>query len=151
MKTRPIVQVIVVCGGRAYLACLGAARAEEPQAAKLEQKLRSIVIPEVNLREARLAEVIDFLVESSRQLDPEKQGVNIVVAPRTAPAGTSPFGGKTNAAPAEPRITLHVRQASVLEVLKIVMDWASLKTRIRGNVLLLVPLNTPDSDRDNRS
>ena len=35
---------------------------------------------------------------------------------------------------------------SEMEVLKIVMELAGLKARARGNFILLVPLNTPDSE-----
>ena len=110
---------------------------------------------EVNLREANLADVIAFLVDTSRKLDPEKQGVNIVVVPGAATAvttaGTDPVAGQTNALPAEPRITLNLRNKSELEVLKIVMDLAGLKARARGNFLLLVPRNAPDSELVTRS
>jgi len=51
-----------------------------PSAAK--QKVASIILPSVQFRGATFDEAVEFLRVKSRQLDPEKKGVNIV-----APAG----------------------------------------------------------------
>lgn len=58
------------------------------------RKLNDIIIPEINYREAVVSDVITFLSEESRRLDPEKAGVNIVlssgVSAPTPPPGATP-------------------------------------------------------------
>lgn len=62
-----------------------------------EQKLNRIVLPQVKFSNARIESVVEFLVEESRRLDPEKRGVNIVLRlgesappPEAAPAAAVP-------------------------------------------------------------
>ena len=43
------------------------------------RKLNEIIVPEINYREAVVSDVITFLSDESRRLDPEKIGVNIVL------------------------------------------------------------------------
>ncbi len=62
-------------GKRMTLVLLSASQGIAP----LVAKCRSIVIPQVEFRDAALKDVVQFLVEQSRQLDPAKEGVNIVL------------------------------------------------------------------------
>ena len=62
-------------GKRTTLVLLSASQGVAP----LVAKCRSIVIPQVAFREAALKDVVQFLVEQSRHLDPAKEGVNIVL------------------------------------------------------------------------
>lgn len=52
---------------------------EDTQQKKLIKKLNDITIPELTLREALVSDVLQFLSDESKRLDPEKVGVNIVV------------------------------------------------------------------------
>ena len=63
------------------------------------KKLNEIVIPEINYREAVVSDVITFLSEESRTLDPEKVGVNIVLS-SSAGGGAPPKAGATPTAAA---------------------------------------------------
>jgi general secretion pathway protein D len=58
--------------------------------ADTEKKLNSIILPEVKFDGARIDSVVNFLVEESRRLDPEKKGVNIVLRLGNEPAGAAP-------------------------------------------------------------
>ena len=71
------------------------------------RKLNEIIVPEINYREAVVSDVITFLSDESRRLDPDKVGVNIVLGggiatstggPATPPAAPPPAPG----APPEP-------------------------------------------------
>ncbi len=58
----------------------------------LERKLKEIVIPRVEFREARLLDVIEFLSQKAQELDasgadPAKRGVNIVIDSSGIPGG----------------------------------------------------------------
>jgi len=62
-------------GKRMTLVLLSASQGIAP----LVAKCRSLVIPQIAFREASLKDVVAFLVEQSHQLDPAKEGVNIVL------------------------------------------------------------------------
>jgi general secretion pathway protein D len=55
-----------------------------------EKKLNAIVLPEVKFDGARIDSVIQFLVEESRRLDPDKKGVNIVLRLGEIGGGAAP-------------------------------------------------------------
>jgi beta-lactamase regulating signal transducer with metallopeptidase domain len=83
------------------------ARAEKgPE--ELRTRLGAIVIPELRLENATLSEALTFLAEKSRELDPAKQGVNIVHLP----------------APGEPapQLTVDLRSIPLTEALRYVAD-----------------------------
>ncbi|MBM4154482.1 MAG: type II and III secretion system protein [Lentisphaerae bacterium] len=62
-------------GKRMTLVLLSASQGVAP----LVAKCRSLVIPQIEFREASIKDVVAFLVERSHQLDPAKDGVNIVL------------------------------------------------------------------------
>ncbi|MGQ9661677.1 MAG: hypothetical protein ACUVWX_04960 [Kiritimatiellia bacterium] len=112
------------------------------------QKLREIVVPEIECRQADVRVVLQLLAELGREFDSEKRGVNIVSSLGSA----IPREAGTTAPPTEllervdtvPLITFSARQISLEEALKIVCQLAGLKYRIEGNVVLVVPQNAPD-------
>lgn len=75
-------------------------RDTRPNTMSINKKLNGIILPRVDFRESTVREAIEFLVQKSKQLDPEGAGVNIVLklddqgggipAPAPAPA---PGGG----------------------------------------------------------
>ncbi len=136
------------------------------------KKLNEIVIPEVNYREAVVSNVITFLSDESRTLDPEKVGVNIVLSsgiagppstktgptPRTA-APTAP-GAEATAAEAPTgetpesfgqKITLSLRNVPLIDALKYVTTLAGLKYRIESSAVLILPLDAAEGEMVTRS
>ncbi|MGD0060425.1 MAG: hypothetical protein ABSD58_13500 [Verrucomicrobiia bacterium] len=135
------------------------------------KKLNEIVIPEVNYREAVVSDVITFLSDESRTLDPEKVGVNIVLSsgiagppaktgptPRTA-APTAP-GAEAAAAEAPTgetpesfgqKITLSLRNVPLIDALKYVTTLAGLKYRIESSAVIILPLDAPEGEMVTRS
>ena len=124
------------------------------------RKLNEIIVPEINYREAVVSDVITFLSDESRRLDPEKIGVNIVLGggitaptgPAVPPAAPPPAPGTT---PPEPgtapgagneiegrKITLSLRN----EALKYVTTLANLKYRVESSAVIVLPIDAPSGD-----
>ena len=133
----------------------------------VQQKLRDIVIPEVTFRPpATIIDAVDFFKQASRDFDKpeipiEQRGVNLVLklsttaaAPAAAPENADPFA-PVSAAPAAggaPTISaLSARFISLYDALKLVCDVTGMKFKIRGNIVMIVPANEPDSELMTRS
>jgi len=61
--------------------------AGSPQVAELEGRLRQMVLPEVQMDGLPLSEVLKYLSEESRKLDPEKKGLNFLINPNQPAIG----------------------------------------------------------------
>jgi general secretion pathway protein D len=128
------------------------------------RKLNEIIVPEINYREAVVSDVITFLSDESRRLDPEHVGVNIVlgggIASPTAPAappaapppapGAAPeagLPGAGNGAEVEGRkITLSLRNVPLIDALKYVTTLANLKYRIESSAVIVLPIDAPSGE-----
>ncbi|MFZ4395508.1 MAG: hypothetical protein ACOYOU_07760 [Kiritimatiellia bacterium] len=132
----------------------------------VEQKMRAIVIPEINFRNASITDVITFFENTSREYDdpglpPEKRGVNFALrgvaptaAPTAGPTSTDPFqtAADASAPGGAGNITFTARFVSLWDALKIVTgDVANFKFRIRGNVVIVMPMNVTDESMETRS
>ena len=97
-----------------------------PNDAAMEKRLKSIILPVVSLREAKLEVVIQLLQQRSLELDPLRppKGVNIVLK----------HGVSTPAL-----ITLSLKQASLLDTLKMVTEVAGLSYRFDGELIVIEP------------
>ncbi len=134
------------------------------------KKLNEIIVPEINYREAVVSDVITFLSDESRRLDPEKVGVNIVLgggivtpgAPAAAPApapaapGAAPEAaqpaGAGNAGEIEGRkITLSLRNVPLIDALKYVTTLANLKYRVEPSAVIVLPIDAAPGDLVTRS
>ena len=150
---------------------------EAARQADILKKLNEIIIPEINYREAVVSDVITFLSEESRRLDPEKVGVNIVLssgggAPPILAGAAAPAGRRREgfvgapapvaaAAPAAAagdiaaiagrQITLSLRNVPLIEALKYVTTLANLKYRIEPSAVIILPLDAPEGDFITRS
>jgi len=130
------------------------------------RKLNEIIVPEINYREAVVSDVITFLSDESRRLDPDKVGVNIVLGggiaipstPATPP--TAPPAAPAPGAPPEPgqpggagtanevegrKITLSLRNVPLIEALKYVTTLANLKYRVESSAVIVLPIDAPES------
>lgn len=132
----------------------------------IQQKLRDIVIPEVTFRPpATIIDAVDFFKQASRDFDKpeiplEQRGVNLVLKlPSSASAAvpvdnSDPFaapssGGGAGGVP--PISSLSARWISLYDALKLVCDVTGMKFNIRGNIVMIVPANEPDSELMTRS
>ena len=136
----------------------------------ISQKLREIVIPEVTFRPpATIIDAVDFFKQASRDYDNpeipvEQRGVNLVLklaprgaAPVAAPAADNadPFATPSSSgssASGVPQISaLSARFINLYDALKLVCDVTGMKFRIRGNIVMIVPINDPDDELVTRS
>lgn len=142
----------------------GSSKKVEPDdTAAILKKMRDITIPEISFHNANIHDVIKFLQDQSRELDREdvpleKRGVNLILnlmaGKSTADLGAPPadpndpfavdpvaVGGDSGTVP----ITFSARYISLFDALKIVMEYANLKYRIEGNIVMIVPEAAPES------
>jgi hypothetical protein len=82
------------------------------------------VLPKVQFHEATLAEAVEFLRIKSRELDPEKKGLNILVKP----------GGDPMA-----QITMQLKDVPAYEALRYVAEVANCKLTVEGDVFVITP------------
>jgi general secretion pathway protein D len=137
----------------------------DPQEQALIAKLKKWIIPELSFEQASLDDIIDFLVQTSRDLDDEKVGINIIsmiagggggaAAAPAAPAGDlggfgddlfndfgvpdAPAGGGLNlgGGGSSAPITLSLRRVSMMDALRFITEIASLHYRIDKNVVII--------------
>ena len=148
-------------------------RTSAPNTVKINKKLNTITIPKIDFRDSTVREAIEFLVKKSKELDPEKEGVNIVpkLEGGSAPALAAPafpaVGGPATipgldpvpAAPEAPasaplvggngdtRITLSLSNVPLIEALRYITTLANLKIKIEPFAVSVVPIgqNTEDT------
>jgi len=125
-------------------------------------KLRSIILPEVSFRPpATIIDAVDFFKQASRDYDDQEipvdqRGVNLILKlPSTTQevqSDNDPFsggGGGAGNSPVIPAMT--ARNISLYEALKLVCEVTDMKTRVSGNVVMIVPVNEPDTELVRRS
>jgi len=96
-----------------------------PPGASVESKLQTIILPSLDLHQAKIELVVQLLNMRGVELDPAKQGASIVLK----------LNGKT---PDQiPPVTFHGKQISLLDAIKAVALLADLSYRIDGNVVVL--------------
>ncbi len=130
------------------------------------QRMKEIVIPEINLRAANMKDVAAFFASASREFDnqelpPETRGVDFAVripdtpATKVSPAADDPFA-PVDSQPADANgpapITFGARFVSLYDAAKIVADVTDMKMYIRdGNQVVFVPQSSPACDRVTRT
>ncbi len=139
----------------------------KPASQRLQDKMKTIVIPAVEFRQANINDVVNFLVEASLAADPEKEGVNIILnlgqgsggapPPAPAPPAAPPHdqggvgrenigrGQAVGASPPPPggHITLNLRRISMLDAIKYITEVAGLKYRIEDSAVIITPIDAP--------
>ena len=118
------------------------------------KKMESIVIPEIEFRQANIADVIAFFGDASREYDDpklpaSKRGVNFVLDLSLLPNGGMSdddcglFDVPSDDSPI-PLLTVKAHYVTLKSTLDLVMDMAGLKYRIEHGVVRIVPRNAPD-------
>lgn len=98
----------------------------EPPKPPIVERAEKIIFPAVTFQNATLAEAVAFFRAKSRELDPGKRGVNIVLA------------GELSINPA--KITLGLKQVPLTEALKYVAALAGVRLVPRENAFEIAPL-----------
>jgi general secretion pathway protein D len=117
--------------------------------AKIQHKLESIVIDKVNFEKLDIAAVIQFLQQKSKELDPDKEGINFVLRLNSdlVPAPTDPNAPAPapGAAPAAPPPSIH-REVSITlenvplsEILSYIIQQTNLQFSVEDYAVYLRP------------
>ena len=101
----------------------------------IEQKLKRIIIPSLEFRDARLVDVIDFLIAKSQELDsqepdPAKKGISIVV---------DPSGSLNGQDPSQLPVTVRLSNIPMAGALKYVTQLVGMKYRVDEYAVFVVP------------
>lgn len=134
----------VLTGGSAWVA------AAEPvgrvSGSELRGKLESIVIPNLDLEEATIAQTVAFLRKRSQDLDPEGVGINIVLRLTPPPEKADP------AAPAAPErtITLALAKVPLGQVIRYVCMAADLKFAVERDAVVIADRDMPTEEMETR-
>jgi len=101
----------------------------------IEQKLNRIIIPSLEFRDARLVDVIDFLIAKSQELDaqepdPAKKGISIVV---------DPSGSLNGQDPSQLPVTVRLSNIPMAGALKYVTQLVGMKYRVDEYAVFVVP------------
>ncbi len=139
----------------------------KPASQRLQEKLNEIKFKSLDFRQGNINDVVRILVEESREADPEKEGVNIILnldqggaaaapAPAMPAEGAAPvdewgFGGDdfgapapmAGAAPGVRTITLNMRNITMLNAIKYITEVANLKYRIEESAVIITPIDAP--------
>lgn len=105
-------------------------------AASLEERLGRIIIPKVELEEARLEEVIDWLRQSARKHDPRECGVNLIV--------------KLDNKAKNKKITLNLRKIPFDDLLRYICILADLNYRVTDKVVYIYSGELPSEEMKTR-
>lgn len=119
----------------------------------LGEKLKLIVIPEVEFDDTPLSQAIEFLRQKSIELDdlepdPAKKGVNLIVRSGRGNGGADlGFGDPANADdPDDPKITLKLRNVPLVEALRYTTELARLKYKVEPHAVVVVPIYEVSDD-----
>ena len=96
-------------------------RESKPMA--LKQRMERTVIPEMDFRQAHIADIVDFLRAMSVEYGPDKSGVNFIMKPAVQKAA------------AETLVTFRASALSLPQALDAVTGAAGLSWRIEGNIV----------------
>jgi hypothetical protein len=119
------------------------------------EKMKAIIIPEIDFRQANVHDVIDFLQYASVEFDPKSEhrqrGVSSILnlgTPSATPAATTdpfeadpfaePPGGQHQTADV-PLITFSARHVSLFEAMNIVCKVCNLQWAIQDGVVMIEP------------
>jgi general secretion pathway protein D len=118
----------------------------------INNKLNKIIIDRMDLDQASIREVVDFLKQKSRQLDnstddPKKKGVNIVLklaSPSAAPASVdgqptntpTPDSGVTE----DTKISIALKNVPLIEAVRYLTELSRLKYKIEPFAVSIIPL-----------
>ena len=153
LKDVPLIEALRYCTELAgltykvepYAVVIGAAKAEVP--AKLEMTAKSdakatvttraskIILPNVEFRDATLVEAIEFIRAKSREHDPDKKGVNILIK-----------GDGSGA-----KITLSLKNVPVSEALRYCAELSDHKLTSDAQSFLLTPVSEASPEKDDQA
>jgi general secretion pathway protein D len=95
------------------------------------QKLRSIVLNNVNFNEATIEDAVRYLTEETRRLDPDGTGINFIIQSDKVKQQSKPF-------------SLRLSNVPVGDLLRYITNLANVRYRVEEYAVFIVPLNVSD-------
>lgn len=89
----------------------------------IERRAAGIIMPKVDFEDTELRQVVDDLAAASRQLDPGKRGLNLLLGPGVDP---------------QTPVTLELQNIPMAQVLKYVGDFARVDIRVDGHAIVFL-------------
>lgn len=124
-KQRRILFLVTAEEVKADKAQPAAPAAPQEKSILLLQKAKRIVLPHVEFNHASLGEAVAFLRAKSLELDPEKEGVNIILKPGTSATG---------------EITLNLRDVPLNEALRYVTELSMARLTYEPFAVVISPM-----------
>ena len=118
----------------------------------INNKLNKIIIDKMDLEDASIREVVDFLKQKSRQLDnstddPKKKGVNIVLKLASPAAAPALVDGQAAEIPAsesgvteDTKISIALKNVPLIEAVRYLTELSGLKYKIEPFAVSIIPL-----------
>ena len=116
--------VFVTANGKGNMSSHQLSVDAEKALAQLDQKLRTITIPQLEFRDTPLSDAVDFIRVKSRELDPDRRGINLV--------RDSLVDGNTP-------ITLKLTRVPLKEALRYTAELSDAQVGLEPNAVVLVP------------
>ncbi|HSR87667.1 MAG TPA: hypothetical protein VLL07_01835 [Pontiella sp.] len=103
-------------------------------AEQMEARLKGIVIPTLDFRDANIKDVVLYLTEACRRIDQSGNGVNIILLglDSSDEMGGGDLGNN---------ITLSIRNMNLYDALQYIVEMASLKFQLGSDVVTIMPVN----------
>jgi hypothetical protein len=135
----------LVVGEKAYTIVKVVTRDQE-----IVERMKTIIIPEIEFRQANIHDVVEFLVkasiaEDSGQKDPRKKGVNTIYIPETAAVARTngpaadPFLAHLRGSLPAPDITFSAHYISLYDTLNVICKAANLRWSVQNGMVLVEP------------
>lgn len=118
----------------------------------INNKLNKIIVDRIDLDQASIREVVDFLKQKSRQLDsstddPKKKGVNIVLKLASPAASPTPADGQATETPApesgvtaDTKISIALKNVPLIEAVRYLTELSGLKYKIEPFAVSIIPI-----------
>lgn len=117
-------------------------------AVQLAEKMKKIIIPKLEFRDARIDDVINYLQQQSIAFDkdspPAEKGVNIILKLKS-------FQGTADAPANMPAITLFLKNLSLMDAFKYITEYSGLKYRIEENTVVVYPADMAYGEMQTRT
>jgi general secretion pathway protein D len=115
--------------------------------ANVYDKLQGIVIPECNFTDADLADILNYLQDQSKVIDPKKEGVNFVFKGEPTSSGEIVAAGTPATSPMQMTrsLTLALKDVSLIKILDFIQNLSSYKYKVEEHVIYVFP-NTETSE-----
>jgi general secretion pathway protein D len=118
----------------------------------ITRKLNNTIIEKMDLQDASIREVVDFLKQKSREIDtstddPKKRGVNIVLKLGAKPpeSASTPTSGTETTPPISPevtednKVTISLNNVPLIEAIRYLTELAGLKYKIEQFAVSILP------------